>query len=194
MATPHVSGCAALGVSYALKQGYHFTADEFRNMLLTSVHDINPYMNGTRPYFDHINGSWATMQLAPYYGKMGTGYIDAHLLLMQLDGTPCLYVETGKQMLLELDTFFGDGAKELTYEGVEVSDEVKSALGITTKPIIEEGLLKITCSKAGIGRIKIKAIAGDKIVGGNDITGGMLIEREIEVVARGSVASNGGWL
>lgn len=194
MATPHVSGCAALGVSYALKQGYHFTADEFRNLLLTSVHDINPYMNGTRPYFDHINGSWTTMQLAPYYGKMGTGYIDAHLLLMQLDGTPCLYVETGEQMLLELDTFFGDGAKELTYEGVEVSDEVKSALGITTQPIIEEGLLKITCSKAGIGRIKIKAIAGDKIVGGNDITGGMLIEREIEVVARGSVASNGGWL
>jgi hypothetical protein len=55
-------------------------------------------------------------------------------------------------------------------------------------------VLTIHCTKAGIGRIKVKAIAGDTLVGGGNITGGMAIEREIEVVVRGSVATNGGWL
>jgi hypothetical protein len=55
-------------------------------------------------------------------------------------------------------------------------------------------MLTICCTKAGIGRIKVKADAGDTLVGGNMIIGGMAMEREFEVVARGSVADNGGWL
>lgn len=43
MATPHVSGCAALALSYALKRGYSFTSDEFRRLIVTSTHDINTH-------------------------------------------------------------------------------------------------------------------------------------------------------
>ena len=194
MATPHVSGCAALGLSYALKQGYHFSVDEFRNMLITSVHDINQYMTGTRPYYDWEAGKYLTMSIDKYKNKMGTGYIDAHLLLMQLDSTPCLYLSAGEQKSISLEEYFGGGAKDITYKGVEISDEVKSSLGITTTPKVKKGVLTICCTKAGIGRIKVKAIAGDALVGGNMIIGGMAMEREIEVVVRESVAANGGWL
>ena len=193
MATPHVTGCAALGLSYALKQGYHFTVDDFRNILLTSVHDINQYMHGTRPYYDYKSGTYHTMSIDKYKNMMGTGYIDAHLLLMQLDSTPCLYLAAGEQKSIALDAYFGDGAEDITYQGVEISDDVKNALGVTTT-VVENGVLTIHCTKAGIGRIKVKAIAGDTLVGGGNITGGMAIEREIEVVVRGSVATNGGWL
>lgn len=194
MATPHVSGCAALGLSYALKQGYHFTVDEFRNILISSVHDINQYMTGTRPYYNWEAGAYLTMSIDKYKYKMGTGYIDAHLLLMQLDSTPCLYLRAGEQESFSLEAYFGDGAKDITYKGVEISNETMTALGITSTPKVENGILTICCTKAGSGRIKIKAIAGDTLVGGNQIIGGMAMEREIEVVVRGSVANNGGWL
>ena len=193
MATPHVSGCAALGLSYALKQGYHFSVDEFRNLILTSVHDINQYMHGTREYYDYKTGTYPTFSCDKYKNKMGTGYIDAHLLLMQLDSTPCLYLTAGQEKSISLDTYFGDGAKDITYIGVEINNDVISSLGITT-PKLKDGMLTICCTNAGIGRIKVKAIAGDTLVGGGNLMGGMEMEREIEVVVRGTVASNGGWL
>ena len=64
MACPHVSGCAALAVSYALKQGYTLTADELHRLILTSVHDINVYQNGTKQYFDFTAGQYVDMSLA----------------------------------------------------------------------------------------------------------------------------------
>jgi hypothetical protein len=133
------------------------------------------------------------MSIDKYKNKMGTGYIDAHLLLMQLDSTPCLYLAAGEQKSIALDAYFGDGAKDITYIGVEINNDVISSLGITT-PKLKDGMLTICCTKAGVGRIKVKAIAGDTLVGGNMIIGGMAMEREIEVVVRGSVAANGGWL
>jgi hypothetical protein len=77
---------------------------------------------------------------------------------------------------------------------VEISSTVKSELGITSDPTIESGKLKITCTKPGVGRVKVKAIAGGNKVGGGNSMGGMAIEREFEIVVRGAVATNGGWL
>ena len=194
MATPHVSGCAALAVSYAAKTGKHLTADELRLLIVTSVHDIDKYQEGTKYAFDYISGRYYDIDINRFKGKLGTGYIDAHLLLMQMDSTPCLYLRTGEQGLLSLDEYFGDGSENLTYTGVEIGSDVKSELGITTTPTVEGGKLKITCSKPGSGRIKVKAIAGGTYAGGGYEMGGMPIEREFEIVVRGAVASNGGWL
>ena len=47
MACPHVSGVAALGLSYALDLGVTFTRDQFVSMLLTSVNDIDSRLVGT---------------------------------------------------------------------------------------------------------------------------------------------------
>ena len=194
MATPHVSGCAALAVSYAAKTGKHLTADELRMLIVTSVHNIDQYQVGKKSSFDYTTGEYFDVYLDKYVGKLGTGYIDAHLLLMQMDSTPCLYLRTGEQSLLSLDAYFGTASKGLTYQGVEISSTVKSELGISTNPTITNGMLNITCTKPGAGRIKVKAIAGGSVEGGNDNMGGMPIEREFEIVVRGAVASNGGWL
>ena len=194
MATPHVTGCAALAISYAAKTGKKLTSSQLKNLILTSVHDINKYQTGTKSVFNWQTGLYDKVDISYYSGKLGTGYIDAHLLLMQIDSTPCLYFSTGVQGQYSLDEYFGDGSKGLTYQGVEVSSDVKSTLGITTNPTISNGELKITCSKPGTGRIKVKAIAGGSSVGGGNSMGGMAIEREFEIVVRGAVAANGGWL
>ena len=192
MACPHVSGCAALAVSYALKQGYTLTADELHRLILTSVHDINPYQNGTKSIFDWDTGSYYDVSLKPYIGKLGSGYIDAHLLLMQMDSTPCLYLKTGEEAICSLDSYFGGASAELSYQECDASNDVRTALGIETLKI-ENGMLKIKASKPGSGRVSVKAIVGGDHVGGYTI-GGSYVEREFEIVVRGKAASNGGWL
>lgn len=192
MACPHVSGCAALAVSYALKQGYKLTADELHRLILTSVHDINQYQVGTKQYFDYNAGKYVNMSLAPYAKNLGSGYIDAHLLLMQMDNTPCLYFKTGVESLLSLDEYFGGASSSLNYVECNASSDVRQELGIQTLKI-EEGMLKIKATKPGSGRVSVKAIVGGEYVGGTHI-GGSYVEREFEIVVRGAVADNGGWL
>lgn len=177
MATPHVSGCAALGLSYALKLGKTFTAEEFRNIILTSVHDIDRYQTDSK-----------------YKGKLGAGYIDAHLLLMQVEGTPCIYIKANSDELVSLDSYFGEASESLTYTSVEMSAEAKASLGISQTPAISNGKLSLRATKRGTGRIKVTAIVGGKSVGGGDNMGGMEVTREFEIVARTAIAANGGWL
>ena len=192
MACPHVSGCAALAVSYALKQGYTLTADELHRLILTSVHDINPYQTGTKSIFNWDTGRYENISLEPYIGKLGSGYIDAHLLLMQMDSTPVIYALTGEEKTYSLEEYFGGGYEDLLYDSCNASNKVYTDLGIETLKI-ENGMLKIKATKPGSGRITVKAIVGGDHVGGNYI-GGSYVEREIEVVVRGAAASNGGWL
>jgi hypothetical protein len=192
MACPHVSGCAALAVSYALKQGYTLTADELHRLILTSVHDISTHQNGSKLYFDYQAGQYVDMSLAPYAGKLGSGYIDAHLLLMQMDNTPCLYFATGTSTLCSLNEYFGGASAELKYEGCSASQEVVESLGIE-ELTIENGMLRIKATKPGSGRVTVKAIVGGDHVGGDNI-GGSYVEREFEIVVRGRAAENGGWL
>ena len=192
MACPHVSGCAALAVSYALKQGYKLTADELHRLILTSVHDINPYQQGTKSIFNWDTGRYESISLEPYIGKLGSGYIDAHLLLMQMDSTPVIYALTGEEKIYSLEEHFGGGYEDLKYDSCNASNKVYTDLGIETLKI-ENGMLKIKATKPGSGRIIVKAIVGGDHVGGNYI-GGSYVEREIEVVVRGAAASNGGWL
>ena len=192
MACPHVSGCAALAVSYALKKGYTLTADELHRLIITSVHDINPYQTGSKKIFNWDTGQYEPMYLEPYVGKLGSGYIDAHLLLMQMDSTPVIYALTGEERLYDLDQYFGDGANGLNFKECNAANDVRTALGIETLKV-ENGVLKFKATKPGSGRITIKAIVGGDHVGGNYI-GGSYVEREIEVVVRGAAASNGGWL
>ena len=192
MACPHVAGCAALAVSYALKQGYTLTSDELHRLILTSVHDINSYQTGMKSVFNYDTGRYDEISLEPYIGKLGSGYIDAHLLLMQMDSTPCVYLMAGEEKLLSLDSYFGDGSKDLNIVECNVSDTVRKELGIE-RLALESGQLRIKATKSGSGRVSVKAIVGGDHVGGNYI-GGSYVEREFEIVVRGSVAANGGWL
>lgn len=183
MACPHVSGVAALGLSYALQKGKHFTLEEFKTMLLTSVNDLEPYLIGSK------NG----VQLSTYSKKMGTGSVDAYQLLMQIEGTPCLMAAVGKKQMLELDRFFGGSSENLTYTGVEISQQDKDKLGITTNPVISFGRLDFRCTKPGCARIKIKAIAGGSTVGTGGNIGAKEITKEFAIIARTVQSGNGGW-
>ena len=190
MACPHVTGVAALGVSYAGKLGKKFSDNEFRDMLLTSVTDINQHLTeGVKPH-----GEYSTISIADYRNRMGTGAIDAWKLLMQIEGTPSVTVQTGKTCEVALNEYFGDGYANLTYLNIEFTDEAKKALGFATTPRIENGKLVIACTKVGSAKIKIHAIAGGKNLSDGSGIGGTEIIREISIVSRGVYSNNGGWL
>ena len=122
-------------------------------MLLTSVNDIDSRFEGSKT-------SGGTINLEKYRGKMGTGLTDAYQLLMQIEGTPCLKVKTGKLELVTLTKHFGGSAKDLTYMGVEISAEDMQKLGMAVEPKMYNGQLMIKCTKPGVAHITVKAVGG----------------------------------
>ena len=187
MACPHMSGVAALGLSYALSKGKHYTRDEFISMLLTSVNEIDSRFEGTK-------STGAKITLEDYRGKMGTGLTDAYQLLMQIEGTPCLKVSTNKLELITLTKHFGGSAQDLTYLDVEMSKEDMDKLGISSAPKMYNGQLMIKCTKPGVARIKVSAVGGGTRPGSETIMGGIEISKEFAIIARETGAENGGWL
>lgn len=195
-ACPHVSGVAALGMSYALKLGKHFSREQFVSMLLGSTNDMNSRLTGTKQtkqlsgnvYVDY------TLNLSDYYGLMGTGAVDAWKFLMQIEGTPSVQAKVGETSEIALSDYFGGHAAELTYLGVEVASSVSASLGLENDPVVENGVLKLTCTKVGSGKITVRAIAGGDKLGGGDSIGGMEMSREISIVSRPFTTQNGGWL
>ena len=192
MACPHVSGVVALGLSYALKLGKTFTHEEFLSMIFTSVNNVDFYVETCEK---KING--IPFDLTPYLYKTGTGAIDAWRLLMQIEGTPSMLVQTGKETKVALNQFFGPSASNLTYTKIDISDQAREALGVEGEPYIKYGKLFINCTRNGSAKISISAIAGGDTVAGQGLSviGGTEFTREISVLSRnGGVAENGGWL
>lgn len=192
MACPHVSGVVALGLSYAKKIGKSFTYDEFLSLILTSVNDIDYYIETCSKTSGGVD-----IDLSKYLYKMGTGAIDAWRLLMQIEGTPCLAVQNDALCKIQLDQYFGQAADKLTYINIEVSDEARETLGIEGDPYIKFGRLYIKCTKIGSAKISVTAIAGGETIAGQGsaAVGGTEFTREISIMSReAGFAENGGWL
>ncbi len=189
MACPHVSGVVALALSYAKKLGKRFDREEFKDMIITSANDMDQHLKGVKTY---ANGT--TLNLAPFYHKLGTGSIDAWLLMMQIEGIPCLLAQTGTNQWLDLSSYFGSASASLTYLGVEVSESAREALGLAEDPYIQYGRLYVHPTKTGSARLTVKAVGGGDVVGGGDKVGGMEVSHEISVIARSFKSSNGGWI
>ena len=185
MSCPHVSGVAALALSYAKKLGKTFEPDEFRSMLLASVNDIDSYLTGIKTYIPYTDtdtgiGFDGSMEMADYRGKMGSGIIDAYKMLMAVRGTPAVTVEQKKATKISLGKYYGDVAR-LTYK-LRVSDDVAGKLGLTCTTG-EDGTVEIICTKQGAGLVYVETS-----------NGGIDMSRELAIVCRAKAASNGGWL
>lgn len=87
MACPHVSGVIALGLSYALENRRHYSADEFLDLLYASCDPLE-YSKKEKLYYkyqiDVGNIQPQLMNLPSYNTKMGAGLINAGTLLQKI--------------------------------------------------------------------------------------------------------------
>ena len=182
MACPHISGVAALGLSYAVKQRRHFKASEFVELLKASVKPVDTWYGGGKKkayYRNHVSvaASLTQVNLSAYLGKMGTGVADAGMLLNNIEGSgsdmkvPNLYVAEGTASTLNLAYYFVNG-ENLTYTCTS-SDEA------VAKVAVNGTLLEVTGVKTGAARITVKVSNGS--------------EQTVTVTVR-KKANNNGWM
>lgn len=192
MACPHVSGIAALALSYALDNGYKFTTAELNAMLLTSVNNIDDVLMG---YHDTPTGE--RVSLKKYQGKMGTGMVDAYRTLMAIRGTKCIPVPLNTDASIVLNNYLGDGklSMKAVRQDFTIADDVREKLGIIDEPsITANNILKIHCTKPGCALITIGFIAGGKTQGDDDTIGGKYIETQFALIVREGNSAPKGFL
>ena len=193
MACPHVSGVAALVLSYAVENGIKLTNTQLYDIITSSVRNIDNSLEGsvTRHNYDSAKTPYQ-FYLQQFKGKMGTGKLDATLAIMNLRGATCVPVTVGEEFAFKLGNFIGTGNIGVTMlKDFVVSEEVKARLGMSTDYF--SNTIYITCKKPGIGVITVKYVAGGTAVGGGSTTGGKLMEKEIVIISRESNDSEG-WL
>jgi subtilisin family serine protease len=198
MACPHVSGIAALAIAYALDNNIVLSLPELKDIIVSSVNNINPSLTGFK-----TNVSGGALNLASYNNKMGTGLIDAYRVLMAVRGTKCIALPVGEEVIVNVASYIGDGTNDkIKMLESEISDEAIATLGIENIKWMG-GKLMLTCTKPGTALVTLKYVAGGTNVGGGQITGGMATQQEFAFVARygvtydeGTLEPNnpGGWL
>lgn len=164
MACPHVSGVAALGLSYAVKQRRHFKVTEFIELMKQSVKSLDSwYKGGVKTYYrNHISvgASVTKVELPRYIGKMGVGLIDAGMLLDNIDGhgsdmvVPNIYVANGETSKLNLANYFVEG-ENLIYTCTSSDESVASVS-------VNGTMMSVTGIKTGTARITVKVSNGNE--------------------------------
>ena len=164
MACPHVSGVAALGLSYAAKLRKHFKAEEFIAMLYDSATPIDQYMTGTKQYKKYVidlfeSAPMMSLDMNAFRGKMGSGQVNAYGLLKAIEGSgvdmtfPNLYVAVGGQTTA-VPSMYMDG-NSFT---VTVNDSSVATAQIVDGKMIVKGL------KAGQTEASVTGGRTDKFV------------------------------
>ena len=165
MACPHVSGVAALGLSYAVKQRRHFKASEFIELLKASTKSLDSwYGNGkVKTYYrNHLSAgaSPTRVELSKYIGKMGAGLVDAGMLLNNIEGSgsdmvvPNIYVAESATSSLDLAYYFVNG-ETLTYTCTSSDPAIATVT-------VSGTLMKVSGVKTGAARIVVKVSNGSE--------------------------------
>lgn len=165
MACPHVSGVAALGLSYAVKQRRHFKASEFIELLKASTKSLDSwYGNGkVKTYYrNHLSAgaSPTRVELSKYIGKMRAGLVDAGMLLNNIEGSgsdmvvPNIYVAESATSTLDLAYYFVNG-ETLTYTCTSSDPAIATVT-------VSGTLMKVSGVKTGAARIVVKVSNGSE--------------------------------
>ena len=187
MACPHVSGIAALVLSYALDNGIMLTNTQLNEIITSSVRNIDDRLTGVKPIYI------GNMSLDPYKGNMGTGKIDALMAIQSVRGALCVPAHVGEEVEINISSLLGDGNIKVTgYSDYVISAETRNRLDIKNDTYFS-GKVYLTCHNAGVGVITVKYIAGGNAVGGGNTTGGKLMEKDIVLVVR-DFNNNAGWM
>ena len=155
MACPHISGIAALGLSYAKAQKRHFTSAEFRKLMYDSAEDIDQYMHGEKLFYMNHTSAGATptkMNLGDYRGKMGR-LCDAGALLKAIDGSgrdmrlPNLCLEPNATESIALDSYIEGKAESVSVAKQNVAKaEIKDNTLVVTALGEGQTALTLHCS------------------------------------------------
>ena len=164
MACPHVSGVAALGLSYAKQQHRHFTSEEFRELLYTTAEDIDDYFVGEKLFYMRHTAAGATpvkMNLAEYRGKMGR-LVDATALLKAIDGSgrdmrlPNICLAVGATQELNLGDYLTSEATNATIvNGVIATAELSGNTLIITAKCEGQTVLEVTTKEGATHKATI---------------------------------------
>lgn len=160
MACPHVSGVAALGLSYAAKLRKHYRAEDFQKLLL---HSVRPFsddkLSGEKSYWY----GWATykdaaphmsLNLSNYRGKIG-GLIDANMVLSNIEGSdydaqpmrvPNVYVALDGTKVVDLSKIYADN---VTATDFNVVDSNVAAVSLKDNKLTVKGT-KVGMTKASV--------------------------------------------
>ncbi len=185
MACPHVSGIAALAISYAADNGIVLTLPELKDIIVSSVTAFETF-NGQKTSY-----GGGTMNLTSYDNKMGTGLIDAYRVLMAVRGTTCIPIPLNEQVIIDISDFIGDGKGSIKMIKNDIPEDVVEKLGIVSWQYMGSKLV-MTCTKPGSALVTLKYIAGGNAVGGGQITGGMEAQQEFALIVRPGVKVDGG--
>ncbi len=132
MACPHVSGVAALAISYAAQLAIQITPEELKEAMYKSATPIKEeYLTGKKFYHRYVAdiGPLQPMQmdLELYRGGMGAGQINASALLDEIAGIgtplrfPNIYVAEGESCAVVPSRYFRDG--ELNTYSVTIENQ-----------------------------------------------------------------------
>ena len=189
-ACPHVSGVAALGLSYAKKLGKRYTTKEFRSLLLSATNDVTPYLKGTIT-LQFTDGSKLTLDYPSYKGKLGAGYVDAYKLLLQVEGTPCKVVKAGEQVDVDLSIYFGEGVGDAQFVSAVVADDDTAGLTIGD---YADGKFSVKADKVGNATVTVTMLVGGGSLSDNKKPFPTEVVRKFVVISKENTNTNGGWL
>ena len=164
MACPHVSGVAALGLSYAAQLRRHFKAQDFIALMYETATPIDQYMTGIKQYKRYVadlleSSPMQSLDMKDFKGGMGAGQINAYALLKAIEGSgvemtfPNLYVPVGGQTTVS-PSMYMEGSSFT----VSVSDSSVATAEIVGGMVVVKGL------KAGQTTATITGSRTDKFV------------------------------
>ena len=164
MACPHVSGVAALGLSYAAQLRRHFKAEDFIALMYETATPIDQYMTGVKQYKRYVadlleSSPMHSMDMKDFKGGMGHGQINAYALLKAVEGAgvemtfPNLYVAVGGQTTVSPSMYMEGNAFT-----VSVADTSVATAEVVNGMVVVKGL------KAGQTTASITGSRTDKFV------------------------------